>query len=149
MLRALVLLLLLASVHAPTALSQVAPELRRPEQRRPIAADCKSADGGEVEVKPIFVQALSEAEVATAPVFVKAGRRPPPETREGRRGTVRLAFVIDTAGVVIPCTVSVIHTDHRALVYSAYVVIRTGQYRPAFNEGHPVAVRAQQTVVFR
>lgn len=148
MLRTLIVLSVLVIAHAPRALSQSAPELRRSRPSRPIAVDCKTADGAQIEVKPIFAEAASEADVDEPPVFLEAGRRPPAVTREGRHGTVRLEFVIDADGVVIPCTVAVVHTDHPALVFSGAVVIRRSRYRPAQVQGFPVAVRVQQSVVF-
>ena len=119
-----------------------------PGDSLPVAADCTSQDGKELRVLALFAEVLRAEAVDERPRLVRAGLQRAPDGWRGEHGNVRVEFVLDSTGAVVPCTMTVIEASHRAFVDPSLAMIRSSTFVPARSGGRPVAVRVSQGVAF-
>ena len=133
-----------AALQAQTGTQQLTPGAALP-----VSADCTRQDGGELPVPALFAEARRSEDVDVKPRLVRAGRQRAPDGWKGRRGEVRVEFVLDSAGAVVPCTMTVIHASHRAFIDPSLAMIRSSTFLPGQLGGLAVPVRVTQGVVFK
>jgi hypothetical protein len=133
-----------AALHAQTGTQELTPGAPLP-----VSADCTTQDGGELPVPAVFAEAKRSEDVDVKPRLIRAGRQRAPDGWKGRRGDVRVEFVIDAAGAVVPCTMTVIHASHRAFIVPSLAMIRSSTFLPGQSGGLAVPVRVTQGVSFQ
>jgi TonB family protein len=68
---------------------------------------------------------------------------------QGVTGEVRLAFTVDTAGAVDPCSIRILQEGHPQLAAPALAYIRGRRFIPGRKEGVAVRTRLEETLSFR
>ena len=76
--------------------------------------------------------------------FAYPADRPP-----GSPGTVRAEFVIDSAGMPIPCTWRVVSASDYAFVIPAQETMLFQRFSPALKDGRPVTTLVRQSMKWR
>lgn len=79
----------------------------------------------------------------------KPRNRPDINYRPGVPATVRLVFVIDTAGAVEPSSIQILAATDSGFAAAARNMIRQVHFTPSTYDGAPVRVRIEQKVTFK
>jgi TonB family protein len=72
------------------------------------------------------------------PVLLAAPFYPPILREAGIQGTLEASFVVDTTGVVVLRTITIISAAHQLFVAPAREVLRTALFAPAVVAGRPI-----------
>jgi len=89
------------------------------------------------------------AAVATTSHAVTADDYPPISLRLQEQGTVAIKFVIGTAGTVTECAVTAPSGKPRLDDAACKMVLKRWKYKPATQDGKPVAAAATANVIFQ
>jgi TonB family protein len=105
---------------------------------------CVTPDTTSGTLDPALSAVVSTPE--RAPVALPSPIPPYPDEvrRDGYRGSVVLAFVVDTLGRPVPTTAEVLESTDAALSRWACGAVRRLRYAPAQHEGRPVFAQAMQ-----
>jgi hypothetical protein len=152
--QALSCLLLLLSVGTLRAQSSAAQTIAlRPIEPVDLAqlrtsVDCSDSAGHPIAV-PRSLDSVPTFSTGVKPPFVRSSQTVlPPRVLPGVRGWVDYRFVIDTAGLIAPCSVSLVRASHPEFRAPALKALLSTRYAPAMNAGRPVAVQVLQRVAF-
>ena len=131
-----------ASAATDTGAPARAPAQPDRQEQAVSLADCGPAP----QAGPVFL----ESQLAQGPRLISAGRLDYPSVLRsaGIIGRVRIGYVIDSLGRVVPRSVVVLYATHPGFVESALATIEDSRYAPGVAEGRPVAVCTVTTVHF-
>ncbi len=124
---------------APGRLPPVAPRLE---------LDCFDAAGRPALVAARFDGAFPVSELDEPPGLVSAGPRSVPSGLEGQPGRVELQFVVDTTGLVDPCTMTAGESSDTRFLKAAVNMIRWSKFTPGRKGGRKVRALVKQGVSF-
>ncbi|HET7535551.1 MAG TPA: TonB family protein [Candidatus Didemnitutus sp.] len=119
-----------------------------------LAAGCSSTPQSALVEQPVRNEAVFEGDytdvkkVSQPPILVKPVNPVYPYALRNSnvQGLAEIAYIVDTKGV--PRQVQVVSANHPAFAQAAQEAIAQWRFKPAMNDGKPVAVLVRQYVTF-
>lgn len=113
-----------------------------------LGLDCYDAVGRPLLVAAEFEGAFSVAELDGPLKLLSAGPGRLPAELAGRPGRVELQFVVDTAGRVVPCTMTASHSSDTLFLQAAVDLVRWSRFAPGRKDGRKVRALVKQGGTF-
>jgi hypothetical protein len=89
------------------------------------------------------------SEATRKPAVIGCTQSPPPSHLAAVTGSVIVAYVADTAGLVEPASVRILQASHAGLAEAAIATVRSCTLTPGERAGSPVRTLITQRVTFR
>lgn len=113
------------------------------------ALDCIDGAGRPALVATDHHGAVPVSELDEPPRLLSAGVKSVPRGLEGQPGRVELQFVVDTTGLVEPCTLTAEESSDTRLLPAAAAMIRGSRFTPGKEGGRKVRALVKQGITFR
>lgn len=122
------------------------------DQRLPVelrrALDCVDGSGRPARVATDHHGAVPVSELDEPPRLLSAGPRSVPRGLEGQPARVELQFVVDTTGLVEPCSLTAEESSDTRFLPVAAVMIRGSRFTPGKEDGRKVRALVKQGISF-